>query len=377
MPGSPENRLAEWMTACVLRIYRQKIGGFDPLRRALGIGLLAGGTANAQWQHEFRGDHRRLCAVAMSQLWSQFHQAHGDRPVRFRDWRVILYGLASAGTVRQAAVHVRDCLEAMDGRFGSLELRVRDELAEIEFNPVAGVEQPFAYILCLLSLAEFHSLFEWLIAQPLPLAGMSFRYDAEILPDLSPPPLPFPISFGASWNGFSFSAAYLDYPVEREAESVLERPSYNFLSEADYGQSSQDFAERVRRIALGALRDEYRLPSFQQVAAEAGLSPATLRRRLNEQGSSYRRIKESCRRELALKMLRYSTLSIEDISARLDYCDSDAFRRAFRGWTGSSPSKLRREASVRGSGGGSNLDSAAATAGRKAQGTQPGTRNRS
>jgi AraC-like DNA-binding protein len=45
---------------------------------------------------------------------------------------------------------------------------------------------------------------------------------------------------------------------------------------------------------------------------------------------------------MAIDMLTNSRLSIEDIAGRLDLCDSDALRRAFRAWTGMAPTEFRR-----------------------------------
>ena len=70
--------------------------------------------------------------------------------------------------------------------------------------------------------------------------------------------------------------------------------------------------------------------------------------RLTDEGASYREIKDSCRRELGLDLLRRSSLPIEEIAVRLDFCDSDAFRRAFHDWLGMPPTRYRREALAEG-----------------------------
>jgi AraC-like DNA-binding protein len=99
---------------------------------------------------------------------------------------------------------------------------------------------------------------------------------------------------------------------------------------------------RVRSIAMAALRNAGRLPAFGEIVTSLGGSEATLRRQLAREGTSYRQVRESCRRELALHLLRRTGMSIEEIAGRLDYCDSDAFRQAFRTWTGDSPTAYRQ-----------------------------------
>jgi AraC-like DNA-binding protein len=217
-------------------------------------------------------------------------------------------------------------------------------MAEVELDPMRPSHHPTDFLLDLSGVAEIHGVLEWLIAQPLPISRIYLNHEARSIEALELPQLPFPLMPEAGWTGFRFPASYLDYPVERAAETHLEAIPHSFLFGADEGKSFGNIADQVRRVALRALRDEQRLPSFEEIAAAAGASPATLRRRLMAQDTSYRKIKESCRRELGLKMLRHSSLSIEEIAGRLDYCDSDAFRRAFRSWMGTSPSRLRGDA---------------------------------
>jgi len=72
------------------------------------------------------------------------------------------------------------------------------------------------------------------------------------------------------------------------------------------------------------------------------MSPRTLRRRLAEEGTSFRGVLERIRFEAAEERLREPTLSLAEIAAELGYADQANFARAFRGWTGESPSAYRR-----------------------------------
>jgi AraC-like DNA-binding protein len=128
--------------------------------------------------------------------------------------------------------------------------------------------------------------------------------------------------------------------------TAIAQQSFLFRAESPT-EGAQASTDAVRRFALRTLRDSGRLPKFEALAQASGTSEATLRRRLAEEGTTYREIRESCRRELGLQLLRRPGLSIEEISARLDYCDADAFRRAFHGWFGAPPSRFRRTALVR------------------------------
>ena len=83
--------------------------------------------------------------------------------------------------------------------------------------------------------------------------------------------------------------------------------------------------------------------SQDDVAKQLHMSPRTLHRRLDEEGSSFRIIKEALRRDLALSRLTKTGQSIARVAADLGYADTSAFYRAFTGWTGMSPERYRRQ----------------------------------
>ena len=71
------------------------------------------------------------------------------------------------------------------------------------------------------------------------------------------------------------------------------------------------------------------------------VSPRTLARRLTREGSGFRRLREEVFAELAARQLAESGMSVESIAQSLGYCDSAAFRKAFRRWYGASPAEYR------------------------------------
>lgn len=90
-----------------------------------------------------------------------------------------------------------------------------------------------------------------------------------------------------------------------------------------------------------SLRESGRVSSLEIIADALGINSNTLRRQLRQAGTSYRVIKDSCRLEYALELLSRTNLTIGDIADRLDFCDSNAFRRAFQSWMGVAPSTYR------------------------------------
>lgn len=97
----------------------------------------------------------------------------------------------------------------------------------------------------------------------------------------------------------------------------------------------------LSRLRMLLLRSPNAMPTLDQAAESLGLSSRTLRRQLHEQGSSYHRLVTDFRSELAGEYLRDSTLSIKEIAYLLGFVSSNAFRRAFKVWTGRSVREYR------------------------------------
>jgi AraC-like DNA-binding protein len=97
--------------------------------------------------------------------------------------------------------------------------------------------------------------------------------------------------------------------------------------------------ERVR-AALFEL-----LPTGQnqlsQVAKRLAMSSRSLQRRLAQEGTTFRKVLEETRAQLATHYLKQSDLTAAEIAFLLGYDDPNSFFPAFRAWTGITPEALR------------------------------------
>lgn len=107
-------------------------------------------------------------------------------------------------------------------------------------------------------------------------------------------------------------------------------------------QSSKEevLTSRVRTV-LAASND--RLPTLEEVADTLHVSTRTLKRRLQDEGRNFRALVDHVLRERATQMLQEEGLSVSEVAFRLGYNDVSNFSRAFRRWTGVSPSDFRKE----------------------------------
>lgn len=147
------------------------------------------------------------------------------------------------------------------------------------------------------------------------------------------------VHFDAPDSRLSVDRRYLDVPLQFANPTLLKlyRKQCDELLAAT--SRSAGFSTEIRNYLLAT---PGRFPAFEEAADHLHVSPRTLRRRLDEEGTTYQRIVHELRRQLAETYLRDSMLSIAEIADMLGYNDVSNFRRAFVGWTGRSPAAFRR-----------------------------------
>jgi len=99
----------------------------------------------------------------------------------------------------------------------------------------------------------------------------------------------------------------------------------------------------ISRICHLLLSTPGEFPKLDAVANKLSLGARTLRRRLNDLGTSYQRILDDVRRELAIEYLRTTNLTVQEIAELLGYSEVTNFRRAFMRWVELSPYQYRKQ----------------------------------
>lgn len=88
-------------------------------------------------------------------------------------------------------------------------------------------------------------------------------------------------------------------------------------------------------------------PNRDQLADMLSMAPRTLARRLRAEGTSFATLLQAVQVERASNYLRDSSMAVADVAERMGYSDPAAFTRAFRSWTGRSPSRWRANTRTR------------------------------
>lgn len=147
------------------------------------------------------------------------------------------------------------------------------------------------------------------------------------------------VEAGANCDAFVFPAAMLDQPLPKsdpltqqycidQCKALLERTTGSLPS----------WSLKVRDALVERIGAD---PKIDQIAAQLNVTERTLRRRLKDEGTTYRHIYTDARLALAQQLLEQAGLTVETVSWRVGYAEPAAFVRAFSRKFGVTPGSVR------------------------------------
>jgi AraC-like DNA-binding protein len=143
--------------------------------------------------------------------------------------------------------------------------------------------------------------------------------------------------FDAEHYAIGFMRSWLDgRPAGADAE--LQQLLKSQVDALDAKQGLR-FPDQVRSVLRTSLLTGH--ASEAQIAAIFSMPKHTLSRRLESDGTGFRELVDECRFEIARQMLADTSLEVGEIGVALGYSRSSAFIRAFRRWSGTTPSIWR------------------------------------
>ena len=161
-----------------------------------------------------------------------------------------------------------------------------------------------------------------------------------------PDPAPFaehfraPIQYSGNENSVCFD----------KADALTALPTANAEVARANEQIVQEYLARFDRSSV-AMQVRARLTeqlssghtTQESIADALHMSLRSLQRRLNNEDTSYKSLLDETRRELAAHYMAESHRSINEITYLLGFSEPSNFSRAFRRWTGKSPSAYREQ----------------------------------
>ena len=317
-----------------------RLAGNDPWLtdqlRQMGIGLRELGDP------EMRAPHR-----ALMQLLEQAVVRYSDASVGLRAGRGYQIGdLDSLEQVANTAPTLRDAIACLTRyqrlMHGALTFSL-EEQQEIAMWRVHVQEQPQIaaandYALALAaSFARAHT------GIPEPIHEVHVEHEHTAYSEEYKRTFGGRVRFGMPHNALLFRRGFLSAPM-RHANAAL-HAACELAARDQLVRVAQrsGVSGKVRELVTNQLRSgDTRMST---VAEALAMSVATLRRRLDEEGTSHTNILDEVRHELAKTYLRDPRLAISEIAFMLGFAHVAAFYKAFRRWTGgNTPANFRGHA---------------------------------
>lgn len=289
--------------------------------------------------------YSRLCVELFRELADESGGVLSGSPTPFGTTRLLLYSVIHCRSLRAVLERAMEfnavCRERSgEVRVNRLDVNEDSKLASLHYYSVAEPANPPPQDGALCGLSMWLRLCGWLIGQHIDVVSARCAGPAPDKLDALRHFFPCPVSFDADSNTVTFSARHLDAPVIR-TEVDLEK----FLPVAPYHvvikpvASDASISARIRSLLGDDFREE--MPSFEELTGMLNMSPRTLRRRLEKEGTSYQRIKDNARRDVAISSLTRDRMTVSDVAEQVGFSDPSAFHRSFKKWTGLSPGEYR------------------------------------
>jgi AraC-like DNA-binding protein len=255
-------------------------------------------------------------------------------------WRPAMFG--SLGYAWLASVSLRRALHRASEYFDMLIERGSLEVKDLDDGQVLVALSYRGNAFTLPALAD--SLLSTLVKLCRISCGDDFN-PSEILLFHSAPPDPSayfsyfkcPVRFDADVDGIVLPQAILDEPLpggNKAIAAMIDQETVRYLGQLDRSK----VVERVQaaiteRLASGRVASE-------TVAADLHVSNRTLNRQLQAEGTTFKAVMDKTRQKLADAYLAESQ-SITQIAFSLGFSDQTSFTRAYKRWTGQTPSEAR------------------------------------
>ena len=223
-----------------------------------------------------------------------------------------------------------------------LSFREEEGVAQLRFQPLA-VTSECARVRADLAVAGFAYLFRLMGASTRQVPQISFAHARPSYAAEYERVFQRTVQFDQAFSGIGFNSELLEhrlgtpnptlyFELERQAQSLRDRLT-----------AKESLRARVTQQLRAALP---RQPSMRETASELGFSERSFRRRLFEEGCTYSQLAESVRFELAQELLKDEARSVKEIAAELGFSELSAFHRAFKRWTGQTPTEFRARSGV-------------------------------
>jgi AraC-like DNA-binding protein len=297
---------------------------------------------------EYANPDTRLTLRDAIELLNTSIEASGDPALGLRageliepgDFDVLEYAAQSCTTLREAIGCIGRYVRLLSDA-AEISLVETGEMATLRYRLVDPLPQPAAandfVVALLVRHARRHTAIEGLVTE------VQFAHGPTPYLDEYARVFGAKITFAAPCNAIVMRRESLEAPMQRanpRVSAAFELQVRRLLGKL---QENRTVRGRVRELVFAELsRGDI---AMESVARKLAMSVATLRRRLEEEDTRFSEIVEALREELARQYLREKNHATSEVAFLLGFADVVSFHKAFKRWTGQTPTEFRaREA---------------------------------
>lgn len=223
----------------------------------------------------------------------------------------------------------------------ALSVRRRDDRVELAYVPAAALAHRSMRVLEEAITVSNHFAFQAMLQGEMPPYDVWLSIERPPHADRYRELSRARVHFGDTWPGIriSLDAALLDTPLAMANPRAMQAAEERCKAMLEHAHARRRWSEWCRMMLREA---EDSRPTLDQLAGFLNISPRTLARYLDAEGTSFRDLSLKIRTERACRLLTDSSNTVTHIAHRLGFGDAASFVRSFRGRTGRTPTAFRR-----------------------------------
>jgi AraC-like DNA-binding protein len=190
-----------------------------------------------------------------------------------------------------------------------------------------------------LMMKLIHGIVSWLLGREISLHRIDFPFARPRHAEDHAFLFPGEVHFDADLTAIHFSYADCAEEFRREKHEL-----WAFLKRApeDWTFSAGQRGTLMARTRAYLEQHIAQPVTIQDLAQALHVSVRTLNRRFAEEGTRFQLVKDGLRRDIAVHRLANSNTGVAALAFDLGFADATGFCRAFKQWTGSSPTDYRK-----------------------------------
>lgn len=249
------------------------------------------------------------------------------------------FALLNSSSIREAMTIAQEYINTRTP-FISIEIVETSEDFTIIFNEIMSFETVKKTFLEA-GFVTFHNILSQLTFAALKLSSVHFNYAKPHYSSKYSEFFDCPVEFHQAKNQMCFPVSLLNIPLRLSDPVSLKQAKQ--LCDAELAKMARNnqtpnLSIRVKEMLLNSVGH---FPTLEKTAARLHMTPRTLHRHLKSEGASYRQILENVSLAIATQQLINTNITVDELSLLLGYVDVANFRRAFKRWTGMTPSDYR------------------------------------